>query len=122
MAVRKLGLLLLRLREWESLANVAQQALATNENDPIAWLGLAAARLRQGRAPEAAESAMRAIRLKYFLPDAHFILARALVAGGQWQEARQAMETYLKLQPNNRAAAAYFKRMRADGRNSQPAS
>jgi tetratricopeptide (TPR) repeat protein len=85
MAVRKLGLLLLRLREWESLANVAQQALAANEQDAIAWLGLAAAQLRLGRAAEAAEAATRAIQLKYFLPDAHFILARAwwLAVNGQ---------------------------------------
>ena len=121
MAVRKLGLLLLRLREWESLANVAQQALATNEHDAIAWLGLAAAQLRLGGAAEAAEAATRAIQLKYFLPDAHFILARALVARGQWPKARQAMETYLKLQPNNRAAVTYFKRMRSNGGNGQPA-
>lgn len=113
-ALRKLGLLLLRLREWELLAKVAQQALAADEHDAVAWLGLAAARLRQGKATEAAEAATRAIRLKYFLPDAHFILGRALVARGQWTDARQAMETYLKLQPNDRAAAAYFKRMRAE--------
>jgi Tfp pilus assembly protein PilF len=120
MAVRKLGLLLLRLREWESLANIAQKALAANEHDAIAWLGLAAAQLRLGKTAESAESAMRAIGLKYFLPDAHFILARALVALGRWSEARQAMETYLKLQPNNRAAVTYFKRMRSDGRNGRP--
>jgi predicted AlkP superfamily phosphohydrolase/phosphomutase/Flp pilus assembly protein TadD len=122
MAVRKMGLLLLRLREWTSLADVARQALAANEHDAIAWLGLAAAQLRLGKAVDAAEAAIRAIRLKYFLPDAHFILARALVARGQWPEARQAMETYLKLQPNNRAAVAYFKRMNSDGKNGQPTS
>jgi tetratricopeptide (TPR) repeat protein len=121
MAMRKLGLLLLRLREWESLANVAQQALAANEQDAIAWLGLAAAQLRLGKAAESAEAATRAIQLKYFLPDAHLVLARALVARGQWPEARQAMETYLKLQPNNRAAATYFKRMRTDNGNGPPA-
>jgi predicted AlkP superfamily phosphohydrolase/phosphomutase/Flp pilus assembly protein TadD len=110
-ALRKLGLLLLRLREWDALAQIARQALATNEQEPIAWLGLAAAQLRQGNAAEAAEAAGRAIGLKYFLPDAHFILARALVALGRWPEAREAMQTLLKLQPGNRVAATYFQRM-----------
>ncbi len=68
---------------------------------------MATARLRQGRAPEAQEAALRAIGLKYFLPDAHFILVRALVAQGRWAEARDTMQALLKMQPNNQAAAAY---------------
>jgi tetratricopeptide (TPR) repeat protein len=110
-ALRKLGLLFLRLREWDSLADIARQALALDEQEPIAWLGLAAAQLRKGNAEEAVAAAARAIGLKFFLPDAHFILARGLVAQGRWQEAKEAMQTLLKLQPDNRAAAAYFKRM-----------
>jgi predicted AlkP superfamily phosphohydrolase/phosphomutase len=110
-AMRKLGLLLLRLRQWDALAEVASQALRMDEQEPIAWLGLAEAELRKGNAPEAEEAAMRAIGLKYFLPDAHFVLTRALVAQGKWREARDAMQTLLKLQPDNRAAANYFKRM-----------
>ena len=110
-ALRKLGLLLLRLREWDALAQIARQALAANEQEPIAWLGLAAAQLRKGNAAEAAEAAGRAIGLKYFLPEAHFILARSLVALGRWPEAREAMQTLLKLQPGNRVAATYFQRM-----------
>jgi Flp pilus assembly protein TadD len=111
LALRKLGLLLLRLREWDELARIAKQALALNEQDAIAWLGLAAAQLRKGNAVEAAESAARAIGLKFFLPDAHFVLARALVAQGKWQEATEAVQTLRKLQPDNRVAAAYSRRL-----------
>lgn len=111
MVMRKLGLLLLRLREWHSLEEVARQALSLDEHDPIAWLGLAAAQLRKHESKAALESANRAISLKYFLPEAHFILARALVAQGRWVEARDTMQTFLKLQPDNRVAAAYFKRI-----------
>ena len=113
LALRKLGILLLRLREWDTLAQVARQALDLNPNEAVAWLGLAAAQLRKGNASEAVVSATRAIQLKFFLPEAHFIRARALVAEGHWDEAREAMETLLKLQPNNRAAAMYFKRLPA---------
>jgi predicted AlkP superfamily phosphohydrolase/phosphomutase/Flp pilus assembly protein TadD len=109
--LRRIGVLLLRLREWNGLEKLARKALALDESDPIAWLGLAEALLRKGQPPEAAEAASRAIGLKFFLFEAHFVLGRALVAQGLWQEARTAMETVLTLQPNNRTASHYFKRM-----------
>jgi hypothetical protein len=110
-ALRRLGILLLRLREWDALAELARRALQMDENDPIAWVGLAEAQLRKGAAQEAMESARRAISLKYFLPEAHFVLARAHVAQGQWLQARDAMQTLLKLQPNHRKAPAYARRL-----------
>jgi tetratricopeptide (TPR) repeat protein len=114
-ALRRLGMLLLRLREWDALAELANRALSLDENDAIAWLGLAEAQLRKGQAQPAAEAARRAIGLRYFLPEAHFVLARSLVAQGQWPEARDAMETLLKLQPNHRTASAYLDRMKRVG-------
>lgn len=114
LALRRLGLLLLRLREWDALEQIACRALATNEQEPLAWLGLAAAQLRKGKPKEAEESAARAIGLKYFLPDAHFILARALVAQGRWLEAHDALQALLKIQPENRTAATYLKRIPAN--------
>lgn len=111
LALRKLGILLLRLREWDALAVVARKALSLDDQDAIAWLGLAAAQLRKGKAEDAEQAAVRAIGLKYFLPDAHFILARALVLQGRWTEAREAMQTLLKIQPDNRPAATYYRRM-----------
>jgi predicted AlkP superfamily phosphohydrolase/phosphomutase len=110
-ALRRLGLLLLRLREWDALADLAKQALGRDENEPLAWLGLAEAQLRKRLAAEAEQAALRAIGLNYYLPQAHFILARSLIAQGKWQQAQDTMQTLLQLQPNNRAAAAYAKRM-----------
>jgi len=114
LAMRRLGLLLLRLREWDALEQIAKRALDLDKQDPIAWLGLAAAQLRKGKPKEAEESAAQAIGLKYFLPDAHFILARALVAQGRWLEAHDAMRALLKIQPANRTAATYLKRLPAN--------
>jgi len=114
LALRRLGLLLLRLREWNALEQIANRALEMDKQDPIAWLGLAAAQLRQGKPKEAEESAVRAIGLKYFLPDAHFILARARVAQGRWLEAHDAMQALLKIQPENKTAATYLKRIPAN--------
>jgi tetratricopeptide (TPR) repeat protein len=110
-ALRRLGLLLLRLRDWEALMELAKQALSLDHNDTLAWLGLAEAQLRKHLAAEAEESALRAIGLNYYLSEAHFILARALIAQGKWEKARDAMQTLLRLQPANRAAAAYARRL-----------
>lgn len=110
-ALRRLGLLLLRLRDWNALAELAQQALKRDDNDALAWLGLAEAQLRKRLAAEAERAALRAVGLNYYLSQAHFVLARALVAQGKWQQARDTMQTIQRLQPSNRAAAAYAKRM-----------
>jgi predicted AlkP superfamily phosphohydrolase/phosphomutase len=110
-ALRRLGMLMLRLREWSGLAELAKEALKLDENEPLAWVGLAEAQLRKRLAPEAEESAMRAIGLNYYMPQAHFILARAFIAQGKWDQARETMQVLLQLQPNNRTAANYAKFM-----------
>ena len=121
LALRKLGVLLLKLRDWDALAEIARKALSMDDQDAIAWLGLAAAQLRKGNSKDAEQAALRAIGLKYFLPDAHFILARALVLQGRWAEAGEAMQTLLKIQPYNRSAATYYRRM-TPGNNSPTAN
>lgn len=110
LALRKLGIFLLRLRQWDDLAEIAEKALTLNDQDAIAWLGLAAAQLRKGKAEEARQAAAKAIGLKFFLPDAHFILARSLLLQGRWAEAQEAMQTLLKIQPGNRTAEKYYRR------------
>jgi predicted AlkP superfamily phosphohydrolase/phosphomutase len=111
-SMRRLGLLLLRLREWKPLEDLAKRAIELDENEPIAWLGLAEAQLRGRQAADAERSALKAIGLKYFFPQAHFVLARSLVAQGKWEEARHAMAAIMRMQPNNKAASAYSKRLR----------
>jgi hypothetical protein len=110
-AMRRLGLLLLRLRGWDALAELAQRALRLDDNDAVAWMGLAEAHLRKKKPAEAETAAMRAIRLNYYLSDAHLLLARSLVAQGHWQQAHDSLQTLLKLQPDNRRAATYDRRI-----------
>lgn len=109
-ALRRLGMCLWRLREWKSLAEMAQQALRRDESEPLAWLGLAEASLRLKEPTHAAEAARRAIALNFFQPQAHLVLARALLTQGKWDEAREAIQTVLRLQPENRPAGAYSRR------------
>ncbi|MGH7973172.1 MAG: tetratricopeptide repeat protein, partial [Limisphaerales bacterium] len=113
-ALRRLGMSLWRLREWPALAELARQVLERDENEPLAWLGLAEASLRLDQPAKATEAAQRAIALNYFQPQAHLVLARAWVNLGKWTEAREAMQTVMRLQPNNRAAEAYARRTRSE--------
>lgn len=108
----RLGVLLLRLREWDSLANLARFALTRRQDDPLAWLGLAEALLRKKEPTEAAKAAQRAIQLKYSMGEAHFVLARALLAQSQWSQAAEAMNALLKLQPDNKIATDYNRRIK----------
>jgi Flp pilus assembly protein TadD len=105
------GILLLRLRQWDPLEKLARQALELDRHDPVAWLGLAEALLRKRQNSAATEAAVHAIGLKYFFPEAHFILVRSLLAEGKLAEAGDAMAALQKIQPNNRAAIIYSRRM-----------
>jgi hypothetical protein len=46
-----------------------------------------------------------------FLPDGHFVLARALVAQNKWKDAREVMSATMALQPGNKAAVEYHRRL-----------
>ena len=109
--LRRLGVILLRLREWTTVADLAREGLKQDESDPLVWLGLAEASLRLQAVAAAEQAARRAIQLKYYLPDAHFILTRSLVAQNKWAEACTAMAALRQLQPENRTAAAYQERL-----------
>jgi hypothetical protein len=110
-ALRRLGMLWLRLRDWDSLEALAAEAIRLSDQQAVAWLGLAEAKLRKRAVVEAEAAATRAIGLDFYLSDAHFVLTRALVAQGKWQQARDSLQTLLRLQPGNRAAASYTKRI-----------
>ena len=114
-ALRRLGMLWWRLRDWDALSELARQAVRMNESEPLAWLGLAESALRLHQPEEAVEAAARAISLNYFQPQAHLALARAYLALGKWKEAQSSMQTVLRLQPHNRAASAYSQRTGLSG-------
>jgi tetratricopeptide (TPR) repeat protein len=109
-ALRRLGFILWRLREWSALAGLAREVLQRYENEPLAWLGLAESALRLRDPAQAVEAATRAIGLNYFLPQAHQVLFQALLMQGKWTEAREAMQTLRRIQPDDRVAAAYSRR------------
>lgn len=74
--------------------------LATDEENPIGWLGLARSFSRQMKHPEAAEAARRALALNRDLPLAHLTVAQALDADGNSDAAAEAYAEALRLEPN----------------------
>lgn len=109
---RRAGLLLFALRDWPALASLAKTLIEHDDRDELAWLGYAEASLRLGDAKTACAAAQQAIRLKFFLPEAHLTLSRALAKDGMPVAAIQAAERLLEIHPGNRAAAAYLRRLR----------
>jgi tetratricopeptide (TPR) repeat protein len=105
-------LLLIGLRDWQMLEREAGKLLRVDPRCEMAWIGLAEALLRLGQPERAAAAAMRAIGLDFFLPDAHFILARSLVAQSMWVAALESMERLLGMQPENELARSYVRRLR----------
>ena len=115
----RIGLLLVALREWEKLEACARTVLKQNEDDEIAWLGLAEASLRRRDFDTAAAAAKRAMGLRFNLPDAHFAFARALVGKGMYIAAIQAIERLLMIDPANELAKNYLRRLRGPTGNLQ---
>ncbi len=72
-ALRRIGLLLIGVRDWVTLERQAGNLLRADPTCEMAWVGLAEAHLRLDRPERAAAAAMRAIGLNFFLPDAHFL-------------------------------------------------
>jgi len=113
----KIGLLLVALREWDKLEACARAVLKHNEDDEIAWLGLAEASLRRRDFDTAAVAAKRAMGLRFALADAHLAFARALVGKGLFLAAIQALERLLQVDPSNAVAQNYLRRLQGSARN-----
>ena len=109
---RRIGLLLAGLREWEELEKFARRLIQHDDRDEIAWLGLAEASLRLGNPRAAAAAAQQAIKLRFYFPEAHMALARALAQDGMPLAAIEATERLLKIHPDHAAARVYLRRLR----------
>jgi len=111
-AWRRIGLLLVALREWDQLEACARTVLKQNENDEIAWLGLAEASLRRRDFDTAVAAAKRAMAIRFALADAHLVYARALAGKGMHLAAIEAIERLLSVDPDNEFAKAHLRRLR----------
>jgi tetratricopeptide (TPR) repeat protein len=85
-----------------------RQAIASNPDDPAAYVALAQTQVFAGQYEEAQKSAESAILLKNDNSMAHAVLAWALGSQGNYIEAEDSIQRALTLDPNNALAHAYY--------------
>ncbi len=91
----RLAGLQLKMDRSEAAEGLYRRVVALVPEDATSWDGLAEALLRQGRAEEGLEAALEAVGLAFSLARVHYRLAKALVAVGEFERAREAVEASL---------------------------
>lgn len=81
-----------------------RQAAEIDPDNPHAWCGMARAALRVRKAEPAARHALRSIGLLYHNPVPHYTLGVALARRGQTDQAVEALQAALAINPNFAAA------------------
>ncbi len=104
----QLGDAYLRLAQLENAKVAYDKALALDEDNARAFLGLSTVYRRLGDNQQTVDCALRAVSLLHRLPLAHFNLGVALVRSGDNDRARLAFETALRFQPNMVNAHRYL--------------
>jgi len=104
----QLGDTYLRLAQLENAKTAYEKALALDEDNARAFLGLSTAYRRLGNNQQTVDCALRAVSLLHRLPVAHFNLGVALARSGDNQRARVAFETALRFQPEMVNAHRYL--------------
>lgn len=96
----QMGNALLKLKEWEKAEYSFKQALELDNNAYQAYHGIAICKLRTGLFEEAAENALTAIGLMYYVPRIHYHLAEALIGLKDYDNAINALKICLNISPN----------------------
>jgi tetratricopeptide (TPR) repeat protein len=100
----RLGANLLQRRQWSAAEARFRRLLELDPHGADAHEGLCRSLLPQRRNAEAAAAALTAIGLRYFAPNAHFLLGVALHRLGRLVPAMQALELCLAQNPNHAEA------------------
>ena len=87
-----------------------EKVLQDDPEDPAALTGRAAVQLDQDRAAIALSDLERSVSLRFFQPQAHYLLALAFANQGETKAARQALRTCLQQAPKHQKARALAQR------------
>jgi len=98
------GWLLLRVGNHDEAAKEFSGALASQRENPTAWLGLARAQFSSGNTTEAKECALQAIALQHNLPSGHLLLGKCREREKEFSSAAASYELALAIQPGLRSA------------------
>ena len=97
-----------RLHQWENARAAYEKAVALDEDNARAHLGLSNVYRRLGDNQQTVDYALRAVGLLHRLPQAHFNLGVALVRSGEPERATLAFETALRFRPDMVNAHRYL--------------
>lgn len=81
-----------------------EKALAIDEESPVAYAGLARAKLEMGDPQAALDNALVAAELVYHFPRVHFVIGKSLAALGDFDGAVEALELCVKQAPRMQVA------------------
>ncbi|MBA3963186.1 MAG: tetratricopeptide repeat protein [Chthoniobacterales bacterium] len=104
----QIGEIYVRLRQWQDARTAYEKALALDEDNARAYLGLSNVYRRLGDNQQTVDCALRAVGLLHRLPLAHFNLGVALARFGENERAILAFETALRFQPEMVNAHRYL--------------
>ena len=104
----QLGDAYLRLSQLQNARAAYEKALAFDEDNARAFLGLSTVYRRLGDNQQTVDCALRAVSLLHRLPMAHFNLGVALTRSGDNERASLAFETALRFQPQMVNAHRYL--------------
>ena len=108
-----IGNIFVHQKMWDAAEEAFGRALEGDPGSVDAHVGMAAVRLHQRRAEEAAEHALRAVSIRYDHPLAHYQLGLALERLGQYARAATALEAGLALAPDMEQVRRHLHQVRA---------
>jgi len=100
-------------QNWPEVAEYMNRAISNGGTETDAYVYRALALLHMGRTPEAEQSVRQAIALRPHARSYHFVLGLVLRQEQRWNEALEAFQQELAIDPDNRNAAIHVADLRA---------
>ncbi len=120
---QRLGSVYCVLKQWDKAEEALRQTLEEEKQNPTAYNGLAEVQIARGEFAQAVEYALQAVGLFHQYPPAHRTLGVALAGMGMDEQAIQAFETSLGMEPHHQLAHYWLAKLyRRDNRDVERAA
>lgn len=108
-----LGQTYIKLRRYDDAERAFKNTLEYDDENSVAYNGLARVAISRKQYDEAIDLALRAVGLTHNFPRAHFNLGVALAESGMTEQAIQAFETCVRIAPGIKSAHRWLARLYA---------